>query len=125
MCHIKNSDIIIAAVYIPFSNSKYFDDIYFSNLEIIYNKFKSCQLMIMGDTNCRICTPNYNCKWNYSENPDQSINTNGTTLLNSLRNKDDIRIVNGLCVKNTLSHSKFTFYKGNLRFCVIKCIGDY
>ena len=67
--------------------------------------------MIKGDTNCRICTPNYNCKWNYSENPDQSINTNGTTLLNLLRNKDDIRIVNGLCVKNTLSHSKFTFYK--------------
>ena len=115
ICHIKNSDIIIAAVYIPPSNSKYFDNIYFTNLEIIYNKFKSCQLMIMGDINCQICTPNYNCKWNYSENPDQSINTNGKTLLNSLRNKDDIRIVNGLCVKNTLSHPKFTFYKGNLR----------
>ena len=99
ICHIKNSDIIIAAVYIPLSN-KYFDDIYFTDLEIIYNKFKSCQLMIMGDTNCRICTPNYNCKWNYSENPDQSINTNGATLLNSSRNKDDICIVNGLISQN-------------------------
>ena len=46
ICHIKNSDRIIAAVYIPLSN-KYFDDIYFTNLEIIYNKFKSCQLTIM------------------------------------------------------------------------------
>ena len=80
ICRIKNSDIIIAAVYIPFSNSNHFDNIYFTNLGISYNKFKSCKLMIMGDTNCRIGTPNYNCKWNYSECPDQSINTNGTTL---------------------------------------------
>ena len=29
ICHIKNSDIIIAAVYIPLSNSKYFDNIFF------------------------------------------------------------------------------------------------
>ena len=85
ICCVTNSGIIIAAVYIPPSNSKYFNDIYFANLEIIYNKFKSCQLMIMGDLYYRIGTPNYNCKWNYSENHDQSINTNGTTLVKIYR----------------------------------------
>ena len=60
ICIVKNSDIIIAAGNIPPSNSKYFDDIYFTNSEIIYNKFKSCYLKIMGDINWRIGTPNYN-----------------------------------------------------------------
>ena len=46
---IRDSNIIFAAVYIPPSNSLYFNDISFSNLDIIYEKFKHNRCFILGD----------------------------------------------------------------------------
>ena len=37
LVHMKNTDIIIAAVYIPPSDSIYFNDIYFNNLQLMIN----------------------------------------------------------------------------------------
>ena len=37
ICGVPNSDFILAGIYIPPYNSIYFDDMYFTNLDIIYN----------------------------------------------------------------------------------------
>ena len=51
ICRILNTDVLLVAMYIPPSNSIYFDDKYFTNLDVIFNVFKSYQLIIMGDLN--------------------------------------------------------------------------
>ena len=84
------------------------------NLEIIYKKVKSYQLIFTGDLNRRIGTPSYNMNLKYSSNPDPSKNTNGLRLLRWLTDRNAIYIVNGLNWKDKMFESKFSFYRGDL-----------
>lgn len=114
VCHIRDTSIIIIALYIPPINSTYFNDTYFMNLELIYEKFNGYQIILTGDLNCRIGTPKYDDKLKYSINPDDVINTNGSKLLRWLTGKNFI-VVNGLNWKDKIFDSKFTFYRGKQR----------
>ena len=110
---IKDTDFIFAAVYIPPSNSIYFDNICFENLNLIYNKFKSYRLYIMGDLNSRVGkVESNNPKYKYVDNPDTVINENGRKLLAWLYNHNDMFLLNGLCVDGVVCDSKFTFHRG-------------
>ena len=51
ICRIMNTDVLLVAMYIPPSNSVYFDEKYFANLDLISDVFKSHQLIILGDFN--------------------------------------------------------------------------
>ena len=44
---IKHSNLVIAAQYIPPSNSIYFDDIYMDNLNLIHDKYGSKNLIMI------------------------------------------------------------------------------
>ena len=106
--NIRHTELFIAAVYIPPSTSEYFDDISFSNLELILDYFKSSQLLIIGDLNTRIGT----IAGKYTRNPDQIINEHGKALLRVCEGNDNISIVNGF---NRQFDSDFTFYRGKVR----------
>ena len=107
---MRDTPIIIAALYIPPINSVYFDDSYFMNLDIIYRKFYNQQIIITGDLNCRIGTPKYDVGLNYSNNPDGITNTNGDKLLQWLEEKNVV-VVNGLRWKRKEYDSKYTCYR--------------
>ena len=115
ICRIRNTDIIIIALYIHPSNSAYFTDEYFSNLELIYSKFRLYKLLIMGDLNSRTGTPVYHTEFRYLDNPDSIMNSNGIKLINWLKGKNDIFIVNGFITDGKKMESNFTFFRGNLR----------
>ena len=100
ICRIVNTDVILVAMYIPPSNSVYFNEKYFQNLDTIYSIFNSCQLLIMGDLNCRVGIP-----------PDNTVNTNGSRLQKWLHGKD-VNILNGFKANNKTFDSKFTFFRG-------------
>ena len=106
---------MIIALYISPSNSIYFKDEYFSNLDLIYNRFRSYVFLIMGDLNSRVGTPTYDTDLRYFDNPDSTINSNGMELINWLKGKKDAFIVNGLVTDQKNFDSKFTFFRCNLR----------
>ena len=109
---IKNSDFIIAAPYITPPNSIYFDDIYFSNLELIIRKFNPYHLVITGDMNARIGTPRSDKMiFKHTQNPDSIVNSNGTKILDLINRWKDMTILNGLLIyDDKLFDSKFTYY---------------
>ena len=111
VCRIKNTDVILVAMYIPPSNSTYFDDKHFSNLEVIYNMFQSYQILILGDLNCRLGTPQNNNNIKYIPNPDTATNANGLRLKKWIHGKD-IFILNGYTSDSKFFHSNFTFFRG-------------
>ena len=51
---IKDSNIIIAALYIPPINSQFYHDIYFDNLNLIMDRFQNSDIIITGDLNARV-----------------------------------------------------------------------
>ena len=113
VCQVRDTSVIIAAVYIPPHNSVYFDESYFMNLELIQRKFKDSLIVITGDLNCRIGTPNFNSR-TYEENPDQTINSNGGKLLQWLSDKN-FTVMNGLTRNGRSYDSKYTCYRGKYR----------
>ena len=112
---IKHSNLVIAAQYIPPSNSIYFDDIYMDNLNLIHDKYGSKKLIIIGDLNARIgdisCR---NPKISHQKNPDTAVNANGIKLVSWLRTNDDMVVVNGANYigKEKSFDTNFTFYRG-------------
>ena len=111
---VSNTDLIIAALYIPPQNSVYYNDMYFENLDLIYTKFKDNNLLLVGDINARIGTPAFdNSSLNYSENPDIVINSHGRKLLKWIAEKD-MAIINGLMFNCKAFDTKFTYFRGKL-----------
>ena len=104
--------IIIVAVYIAPNNSPYFTDDYFNNLELVLNHFKNRQIIIIGDMNSRIATPDGPFK--YKPNPDTVINSNGRNLLNILNNHAELFVINGIIHNNLTYDSDFTYFRGKL-----------
>ena len=86
------------------------------NLNLIYEKYKSRDLIITGDLNARV--GNFVCSNSaitYQTNPDISVNPNGNKLLDWLTQHQDMIIVNGVNYCNRNFDSKFTFFRGNVR----------
>ena len=113
---ITHSDLIIAAQYIPPSNSIYYHETYMDNLELIHEKYRHKKLLIIGDLNARVGTmTNHNPEITYSPNPDITINANGQKLLNWSRQREDMYFVNGARLPEKSFDSDFTFFRGKLK----------
>ena len=111
---VRNSDIVIASQYIPPSNSTYYNDIYFDNLKLIYEKFNKKKLLLLGDLNARIGNVLYKSQSvRHKPNPDQIINSNGRNLLKWIEPRQDMVILNGLLTQCSQFDSNWTFYRGN------------
>ena len=78
-------------------------------MELIRNKFKSFHLYFFGDLNCRIGTPVHR-SIKYVDNIDKTINTNWVRLLDYIKEKRDLIIINGFIIEDKIFASKFTFY---------------
>ena len=110
---VRDSDLVIAAPYITPSNSLYYDEIYFKNLEMIYQKFNSCDLIITGDMNSRIGTMKYEqLLIEHKENPDSVINANGKKMIELIERWKNMVVLNGLVYSDKTFDSKFTCFKG-------------
>ena len=71
---IRNTNMVLACMYIPPENSKYYDDIYFDNLQMLLNHFNDRYLLIAGDLNSR-----FGNLISQSQNPDKTTNKHGKT----------------------------------------------
>ena len=110
---VKSSNLIIAAPYITPTNSVYYDDIYFSNLELIIRRF-NYHLIVTGDMNARVGTPRYDdLIFKYTKNPDVIVNS--TKILDLINRWKDMIILNGLVYNDKVLDSQFTCYRGKLR----------
>ena len=121
---VRDTDLVIAAPYITPSNSAYYDEIYFSNLEMIYEKFHSCDLIFTGDMNSRVGNIRYDdILLNHKDNPDTTVNANGKKLLELIDRWKSMILLNGLVYGDKAFDSNFTCYKGtrcsqnDLSFC--------
>ena len=73
---VKNSNMVIAAQYIPPSNSVYYNEIYMENLKLLHNKYKSKKFLLLGDLNARIGDISYeNPTIMHCKNSDTAVNT--------------------------------------------------
>ena len=112
---VKNSDLVIAAQYIPPSNSVYYSDIYMENIQLIHEKFKNKHLMMLGDWNARVGDVQYaDPKITYCANPDSTTNSNGRQILKWIEQNQDMLLLNGLRFENKNFDSSYTFYRGRL-----------
>ena len=116
VCHIASTDITIAAMYIPPSNSEYYDKIYMKNLELIYDQFKTAHLLVIGDMNARMGKISYkNPSIKHVDNPDITVNCNGRDMLRWIEDNDEMILVNGYIHEKGVFDSGFTYYRGRLR----------
>ena len=110
---VKNSSMVIAAQYIPPSNSIYFDGIYMENLKLLYDKFKIKNLLLLGDLNARVGDVSYSDPAiKHCKNPDNIVNSNGRQLLKWMEQREDMILLNGLRYKDRHFDSNYTFYRG-------------
>ena len=119
--NIRNTDLVIAGMYIPPNNSVYYKDIYFDNLRLIKEYFKDQHLIVIGDLNSRIgnIEGKLGYGYNYVPNPDITINDNGKNLKDICSTGLDFTILNGLSDGIKTFDSKYTFYKGKARSQVV------
>ena len=113
ICKIMNTNVLLVAMYIPPTNSIYFEESYFENLDLIYNTFHSHSIFIMGDLNCRVGTPSHT-EISYSQNPDTVVNTHGSKLKKWIGGTD-LKILNGCTLDTRKLATNFTFFRGNSR----------
>ena len=110
---IKNSDMVIAAQYIPPSNSVYYDSIYMENLKLVQEKFKKKRLIMLGDWNSRMGDVYYDDpKIVHCTNPDTSMNSNGRQVVRWIEQNQNMLLLNGLRCGNKNFDSNYTFYRG-------------
>lgn len=118
---VQQSNLVIAAQYIPPSNSIYYDEIYMENLNLIYEKYKLRKLVIVGDLNARVGN-NLVCQdptITYRPNPDTTVNTSGVKLIKWLDTTDDMIIANGARYSGDERlkelDTDFTFFRGKTK----------
>ena len=114
---LKDTDLVIAAQYIPPSNSIYYNEIYMENLSLIYEKYKSSNLLLTGDLNSRVGSVNYSDNnLFHAPNPDTISNASGCKLMKWVEDgRKDMILLNGLKCENKRFDTDFTFYRGNVR----------
>ena len=122
---IDGSNVVIAAVYIPPSNSKYFNDQYFRNLRILLDLYANHrEIIIIGDLNARMANEFQPKGFVYQNNPDENKNSNGKILKDIISEYDDILLINGLKTGNKYFDYKFTFYRGRLKSQIYVCLSN-
>ena len=108
-CEIKDTDVILIAMYIPPNNSLYYKDEYFEILKLLISHYaKNKTVYILGDLNARVGCLNSSGQ-TYHRNPDSHINTNGRILKGILNQYSNITLLNGLMYKNRKFDTKFSF----------------
>ena len=113
---VRNSNLVIAAQYIPPSNSIYFNDIYMENLCLLYNKYRTKNLLLIGDMNARVGDISYNDPTiTHCKNPDDVINSNGRQFRKWVSEHDSMVLLNGLQQRDKNFDSNFTFYRGTAK----------
>ena len=113
VCNIRGSDVVLAAVYLPPIESKYYSHDYFDTLDLMCHTFSNRELYVLGDFNSRIGTP-VSPSIQYQSNPDPEINTHGKSLL-SIINKHNLTVINGCISNRTICDTAYTYYKENRR----------
>ena len=116
IAEVCDSNVIIAAMYIPPNNSKYYDKEYFINLQSFLETYSGYRdVIIIGDLNARapdtsdtLNHPNHT----YRPNPDTGANQNGKLLKNIISKYDNVFLVNGLNINGKQFCNKMTFYRG-------------
>ena len=107
---VKDTAAVIVALYIPPNNTNYYTDIYYDNLQLIVETFVFFkELFIFGNMNSRVNNSFPHNGFQYSENPDNFCNQNGRHLIKILNEYKNLLIVNGICYKNRIMDSNFTF----------------
>ena len=111
---IKDSNTIIAVLYLPASNSKYYlsNPVYFKNMETILKFYDNNVIYVIGDLNSRTGTPVFE-NTIYVDNPDPVINSHGGQLLNICK-ENECYIINSLSLENRCFDSKMTFFRGRV-----------
>ena len=110
--YFKDCDVVLAVIYIPPSNSIYYDDIYFTYIRLLFSRFRNSKLLIVGDLNCRYGNIKYkDPKISHLMNPDIIINENGRKLRKLIEENEDIILVNGLVCNGRIFVSHFTFFR--------------
>ena len=104
---IRNTNMVLACMYIPPENSKYYDDIYFDNLQMLLNHFNDRCLLIAGDLNSR-----FGNLISQSQNPDKTTNRHGKTLVDIIQSNPSLCILNGLQNTDKSFDSNYTFHRG-------------
>ena len=105
---ITNTSHILIATYIPPSNTKYYNDSLFDNLDLLITSFsKYRSILITGDLNSRISDRFPTHGLLYKKNPDPTINPNGYKLLDIL-DRHKLFVLNGLSDEGKSFDSKFT-----------------
>ena len=113
VCEIKDTNIILIAIYIPPSNSPFFREDCYDNLKSIVQYFSNKTVYILGDLNSRYGDLNKcNLDPQYKTNPDTTINTNGQRLRKLLEEFPNLTLLNGLQHQNKTFDSDYTFMKG-------------
>ena len=124
VCEIKHTNIILIALYIPPSNSPFFNEDCFDNLISLLQYFVGHKVVyVIGDLNSRYGDlNNINPNLRYKPNPDTTLNTNGQKLRNLLEQFHCITMVNGLLYRNKTFNTDFTFYRGNSASQIDVCL---
>ena len=113
---IRDTKLVIAAMYIPPSNSPFYDEIYFKNCELIMDHFSDMHTLIVGDLNSRVgAAESIYSDIDYKQNPDQIINRTGRILRDTCVANPNYVLLNGYVGRDKNFDSKFTFYRGPLR----------
>ena len=112
---IRNTNLVLACMYIPPENSNYYDDIYFDNLQMLLNHFSDRHLLIMGDLNSRYGElTNKQNNFTHLRNPDKTTNKHGRTLIDILQSNPNFFILNGLQHVGKSFDSNYTFHRGTV-----------
>ena len=111
---LVDTSIVIIALYIPPHNTLYYKDEYFSNIRIMLDTLgKTRKIYIVGDLNSRINNNFPKRGYEYTQNPDSTVNQNGRILINILKEYENLIVVNGFVSENNTYDSNYTFYRKN------------
>ena len=97
VAEICDSNIVIAAFYIPPNTSVYFKKDYFTKLQSFLDTYlRYRDIIIVGDLNARAGDNLCHADYTYSANPDRGMNQYGKVLKDILTDYDQVVLINGL-----------------------------
>ena len=113
LIEVLHCNVIFVCMYIPPTNSEFYKDEYFDNLQFIIDLFnKSHCLVIMGDLNSRVANLFPARGFHFKDNPDNKVNSNGQQLIKVVQHHENVSLINGLIHHDKVFDSKLTFYRG-------------
>ena len=107
----KNCNVVLAAIYIPPSNSTILMN--FTYIRLLFSRFHKSRLIVVGDLNCRYGDIHYkDTQISYQRNPDSTINENGRMLRKLIEENEGIIILSGLIFNGHIFRTGSTFFRG-------------